>query len=193
MFEVNVHRETLEQRRIAHRKSVRILFLRSLYLTLVLLFTGLFTFQLLSLKQDIDARQDEMREIEEVMARYSPEEWDIPTEHMMVLLQVKGMNIKWGTKLKRLCALLPDQMWLNEISLKNRIIEGINRDVFLIQGSTNLQDEHEGLNEVLEFLNILRSDEYFSSGFESISLLSSKRSMTLEKKQLDFELACTIR
>jgi Tfp pilus assembly protein PilN len=193
MFEINVHRETLERRRVARRKSMRLLFLRALYVTLVVLFTGLFTFQVLSLRQNIEARQEEMKEIGEMMARYSPEDLNIPADHMMALLQVKGMSIKWGEKLKRLCALLPEQMWLTQISLKNRIIEGINRNVFVIQGSTNLQDEHEGLNKVLEFLNSLRNDESFPKGFESIGLLSSKRSMTLEKKQLDFELVCTLR
>ena len=192
MFEINVHREHLERRRIASRKSARMLILKALYLTLVVLFTALFTFQVLSLRHNIDARQDEMEEIGEIMAQYAPEDWDVPADHMMVLLQIKGMNIKWGKKLQRLCTLLPERMWLNEVSLKTRIIEGINRNVLLIEGSTNLQDEHEGLNEVLEFLNTLRKDDSFPEGFESIGLLSSKRSMTLEKKQLDFELVCTV-
>jgi len=193
MFEINVHRENLERRRIARRKSTRMLVLKALYLTLVVLFTALFTFQILSLRQNIDARQGEMEEIGEIMAQYSPEDLDVPADHMMVLLQVKGMNVKWGKKLQRLCTLLPEQMWLNEVSLKTRIIEGINRNVLLIEGSTNLQDEHEGLNEVLGFLNRLRNDDSFPTGFESIGLLSSKRSMTLEKKQLDFELVCIVR
>jgi len=193
MFEINVHRETLERRRIAWRRSTRLLILKALYLTLMVVSTALFTFQVLSLRQNIDARQGEMKEIGELMAQYSPDDWDVPADHMMVLLQVKGMNVKWGTKLQRLCGLLPEQMWLKEVSLKTRIIEGINRSVLLIKGSTNMQDEHEGLNEVLEFLNILRNDDIFPVGFESIALLSSKRSMTLEKKQLDFELICTIR
>lgn len=193
MFEINVHRENLERRRIARRKSARMLALKALYLTLVVLCTALFTFQVLSLRQNIDARQDEMEEIGEIMAQYSPEDLDMPADHMMVLLQVKGMNIKWGNKLQRLCALLPEQMWLNGVSLKTRIIENVNRDVLLIEGSTELQDEHEGLNKVLEFLTVLRNDDVFPTGFESIGLLSSKRSMTLEKKQLDFELVCTVR
>ena len=193
MFEINVHRENLERMRIARRKSTRMLFLKAFYLTLIILFTALFTFQVLSLRNNIGARQGEMEEIGEIMAQYSPEDLNMPADHMMVLLQIKGMNIKWGQKMQRLCSLLPEQMWLNEVSLRTRIIEGVNRNVLLIEGSTNLQDEHEGLNEVLEFLNRLRNDDSFPTGFESISLLSSKRSMTLEKKQLDFELVCTVR
>jgi len=193
MFEINVHRENLERMRIARRKSTRMLVLKALYLTLVVLFVALFSFQVLTLRQSIDARQDEMEEIGEIMAQYSPEDWDIPADHMMVLLQVKGMNVKWGRKLERLCTLLPEQMWLNEVSLRTRIIEGINRNVLIVEGSTNLENEHEGLNNVLEFLNVLRNDDIFPTGFETIGLLSSKRSMTLEKKQLDFELVCTVR
>jgi len=193
MFEINVHREALEQRRIAHQKAIRTLLVRSVYLAALFLFTGIFSFRVLSLYQNLKARGEEMEKIQETIAQYTPEGGSLSPDELLVLSQVKGGQIRWGEKLETLCSLLPSQMWVREVTLKNHIIDGVNKEVVVISGSTHLTDEHAGLNQVLELLGTLRHDAIFSKGFESIGLLSSKRSMTLEKKQLDFEFICAFR
>jgi len=193
MFEINVHREALEQRQKARQQHLRVLLSRVLYMTLLVVITGLFTFQLLHIRQNVGAKEEEMGKIREMLDRYSPHDRDVLPEKVQVLARVKGNQVKWGKKLKVLGALLPNQMWLEEITLEERIIEGIKHEAFVISGATHLPQESEGLTNVLEFLNTLRSSKDFSEGFESVGLLSSRRNMTLEKKELNFEFICIIR
>ena len=193
MFEINVHGEALEQRRIAHQKATRALLIRSGYLAVLVLLTGIFSFHVFSLYQNLKSRGEEMEKIQETIAQYTPEGGSLSPDDLLVLSRVKGGQIRWGDKLEILCALLPPQMWVREVTLKNHIIENVNREVVVISGSTQLTDEHAGLDQVLELLGTLRNDANFSNGFKSIELLSSKRSMTLEKKQLDFDFICAFR
>jgi hypothetical protein len=193
MFEINVQREAIEQRRAARQRFIKSFLLRSSYLAILMLLVGLFTFRVFSLSQNIRVREKEMQEMEQTMERYAPEGKSISADKLLVLARIKGSRIKWGDKLERLCTLLPAHIWIREISLKDYIIEGVSHDAFVISASAYLQEEHEGLNVVLGFLNELRTDETFSQGLSNIDLLSSKRSMTLEKKQLDFEFVCPIR
>jgi hypothetical protein len=193
MFEINVHREVLEQRQRAREQRLRILLSRVIYITLLVVLTGLFTFQFLHLRQNVSAKVEETSKIQEMLDRYSPQDKGVYPDHVLVLSQVKGNKIKWNKKLKVLAALLPDQMWLDEISLEEKIIEGIKHEAFIISGATHLPKESEGLATVLDFLNILRGSAEFSRGFQSVGLLSSRRNMTLEKKELNFEFICIIR
>ena len=193
MFEVNVHRETLEQRRIARQQAFRRLLIRCAYIAALVLATGLFTFEMLSLRQNINAKREEMSKIEEMMARYAPDSKGITVERLMLLSQIKGSQLQWGEKLKILCDRLPEDMWLQDVAFKKHMIEGVTKQVFLLSGSTYIREEQDGLNRVLEFLNLLRNDNDFSKGFDSIALLASKRAMTQEKKVLNFEFICPIR
>jgi len=193
MFEINVHREALEKRRRIQQQRIRALLLGAFYVTLLVLFVGLFMYQLLNLRQRISAKELEMQGIQQILDRYDPEIRGISPEKLLVLSQVKGNKIKWGTKLKVLSSLLPSQMWLKEITLEEKIIDRIRHEVFLVSGTTHLPEESEGLTGVLDFLNTLRNNQDFSEGFESVELLSSKRAVTSEKKKLSFEFICIIR
>ncbi len=193
MFEINVHREALEARQRERKKRFRALLLGLSYLSFLFVFVGLFAFQVLNLHQDIGAKELEMEGIQRMLDRYDPQLKNISPEKLMVLSQVKGYKIKWGKKLTILGSLLPTQMWLREIALEERILEGVKHEVFVISGATRLENENEGLTTVLDFLNILRNNEEFSKGFESVGLLSSRRAIASEKNELSFELICIIR
>jgi Tfp pilus assembly protein PilN len=193
MFEINVHREALEQRRKVRQKRIRVLLSGTLYVTVLVLFVGLFSYQMLHLRQSISAKELEMESIQQMLDRYDPQLRSISPEKLLVISQVKGSRIKWGRKLTVLASLLPAQMWLKEIALEDRIVEGVKHEVFLISGATILPEQSEGLTVVLDFLNTLRNNKDFSKGFESVGLLSSKRAVTSEKKELSFEFICIIR
>jgi Tfp pilus assembly protein PilN len=193
MFEINVHREALEQRQKARQQQFRVLLSRILYISLLVVLTGLFTFQLLHLRQNVSAKEEEMTKIHEMLEQHLPQDrGDLPAK-VQILAWVKGNEVKWGEKLTILGSLLPARMWLEEITFEEKIIEGVKQEVFIISGATHLPEESEGLTDVLEFLDTLRESKDFSAGFQSVGLLSSRRNMTLEKKELNFELICIVR
>lgn len=192
MFKINVYREALEKRQRAQKRQVKILLVRALYVALLVLITGAFTFHLLLLQQNISAKEEELSKIKEMLVRYEPVDGDVPVDKIFLVSQIKSGRPKWGTKLKVLSALLPSGMWLTEISLEKATIDGKQRNVLQVNGTTNIREGHEGLGVILEFLKALRENESFSENFESIELLSSKRSRDLEREELNFEFICLI-
>jgi hypothetical protein len=171
---------------------LRRLIVRCAYIAVLAVATGLFTFELLSLRQNIGAKREEMSKIEEMVARLAPDSEGITVERLVQLSRIKGSQLQWGEKLRILCERLPHDMWLEDVALKKHMLEGVSRQAFVLSGSTRIREEQDGLNRVLEFLNDLRSDADFSKGFESVGLLSSKRNMAQEKKVLNFEFICPI-
>lgn len=193
MFEINVHRETLEQKRRARQGRVRALFIQTIYVALLALFTGVFTLHLLVLHERISAKEDELRKVGELLASYEPSNGGVSLEKVHLVSKIKGGQPKWGEKLQVLSSLLPPQMWLTEIHLTEETVEGALRDALLVSGSTYITEEHNALDTIVEFLNALRDDKSFSEDFESIKLLSSRRSASLEKEELNFKFICLIR
>lgn len=192
MFKINVHREAVEKRQRAQKRQVKMLLVRALYVVVLALSTGTFTFHLLLLQQNISAKEEELSKIQEMLVRYEPVDGNVSADKIFLVSQIKSGRPEWSTKLKVLSSLLPSRMWLTEISLAKATIDGKQRDVLQVDGATYIREGHEGLGVILEFLKALRENESFSKNFESIELLSSRRSRDFEKEELNFEFICLI-
>jgi hypothetical protein len=192
VFKINVHREAVEKRQRAQKRQAKILIVRALYVVVLVLITGTFTFHLLLLRQNISAKEEELSKIQEMLIRYEPVDGAVSADKIFLVSKLKSGGPKWSTKLKVLSSLLPSRMWLTEISLAKATIDGKKRDILQVEGATYIREGHEGLGVILEFLKDLRENESFSRNFESIELLSSRRSRDLEKEELNFEFICLI-
>ena len=193
MFEINVYRETQEQRRRARQRRVRSLILGGIYLALLALFTGTFTLHMLLLRQNVSAKEEEMREIEGLLVSYKGSDEAVSLDQLRVVSRIKGGQPSWGLRLQDLSSLLPPQMWLTKISLDKKRVDGVQRDVLEVSGSTYVTEEHGGLTAIVDFLNALREHQRFSEDFESVKLLSSKRSASIEREELNFKFICLVR
>lgn len=193
MFEINVYRETQQQRRKNRQRRMRSLIGGGIYLALLALFTGTFTLHMLLLRQNISAKEEELKEVEGLLVSYQSSDDAVSMDQLQVVSRIKGGQPSWGMRLQDLSSLLPPQMWLTEISLDRKRMDGIQRDVLQVSGSTYVTQEHGGLTAIVDFLNTLRDHKGFSEDFESIKLLSSKRSASLEREELTFKFICLIR
>jgi Tfp pilus assembly protein PilN len=172
---------------------MRSLIAGGIYLAILALLTGTFTLHMLLLRQNISAKEEELREIGGLLASYETSDDAISMDQLRVVSHIKGGQPSWAMRLQDLSSLLPPQMWLTEISLDRRRVDGIQRDVLQVSGSTYVTQEHGGLTAIVDFLNALREHKGFSQDFESIKLLSSKRSASLEREELTFKFICLIR
>jgi hypothetical protein len=162
-------------------------------MALLILFTGVFTFHLLLLRQNISAREEELRKTEHLHTSYGTQNAGFSADLLRVVSHIKGGQPRWGTNLQILAALLPPEMWLTEISLAKEKKQGRQRDILKVSGSTVVSKGQSGLSVILEYLNALRGDERFSEDFESVKLLSSKRSGSLDREELNFDFTCLVR
>ena len=192
MFEINVHRQILEQRHRAHKKRRQILFVQIICVAALATLTGIFTLRLFLLQQNMSAKEEGLKEIGEMLAGYEPEMADICVEKVALVSRLKGGGPRWGAKLRAMSSLLPPQMWLTEVSFMNITIEGIQKKVLQVSGSMYFREEQDELGGILAFLNVLRGDKSFSEDFESIELLSSKRSRSSGNDELNFKFICSI-
>ncbi len=89
-------------------------------------------------------------------------------------------------KVERLAALLPDGVWLNSLTFRKDVSSGeleINANVYL-PGSS------DPLKAINGFLNNLRSDSRFSSGFSSIALESVRQANIDDFSLREFQIRC---
>ena len=171
---------------------MQILFIQIICVAVLAVLTGIFTLRLFLLQQNISAKEEGLKEIGEMLAGYEPEMANICAEKVVLVSRLKGGGPSWGAKLKTMSSLLPPQMWLTEISFMNITIEGIQKEVLQVSGSMYFREEQDELGGILAFLNILRDDKNFTEDFESIELLSSKRSRSSGNDELNFKFICSI-
>lgn len=193
MFEINFHRETLKQKRRENKRQVKSLIIGGIYLILLALFTGIFTLHVLLLRQNISAKEQELSKIENVQVSYGSGQEAVSMDQLLWVSQIKGGQPMWGMKLRALSSLLPKEMWLTEIYLTDDRIDGVLRDVLQVSGTTYVAEEQNALSVILDYLNALRDDQGFSKDFENIRLLSSRRSGSMEREELNFKFVCLVR
>lgn len=193
MFEINFHRETLKQKRRDRKRQVKSLVIGGIYVALLALFTGIFTLHVLLLRQNISAKEEELSKIEGVQVSHESGQKAVSMDQLLWVSQIKGGQPRWGMKLQALSSMLRKQMWLTEIYLTAEKIDGIPRDVLQVSGTAYVTEEHNALSVILDYLNALRDDQGFSKDFENIKLLSSRRSGSSEREELNFKFVCLVR
>jgi len=193
VFEINFHREALKRKQRDSKRRVRSLMLGGIYVAVLALFTGVFTLHLLLLRQNISAKEEELSKIEQVQVSSTSPHEAVSMDQLLWVSRIKGGQPSWGMKLQALSALLPKQMWLSEIILTSEKTDGVPRDVLQVSGTAYVTEEHNALSTILDYLNALRDDQGFSKDFENVKLLSSRRSGSSEREELNFKFVCLVR
>ncbi len=193
MFEINVHRVTREQRRKARQRRFWSLLLGAIYIALLVLFTGIFTFHVLLLRQNISAKEEELKRTEQIYSSYGSLNEGVSVDVLRVVSHIKGDQPRWGMKLQLLATLLPPQMWLTKVSLVTEKQQGKDKNLLQVSGSIVVPEEENALTVISGYLNTLRTDERFSEDFESIELLFAKRSPNMDQVEMNFDFTCLVR
>ncbi len=96
--------------------------------------------------------------------------------------QLARQRIVWAQKLNALSLDLPYGIWFNELAINGKELS--------IKGSI-LSTQKQEINLIHDFINILKNDKLFFTGFNSLTLGPLQRKNIVGHEVLDFILTCS--
>lgn len=102
-------------------------------------------------------------------------------------------DISWSDKLAKFADLVPEEMWLREISLRREGIGEQSRLFLDIAASVGyLRSDEELLGKINNFIEAVKKEKSFMDGFEEVSLLEINKSKLAETNAMDFRLTFSL-
>lgn len=134
------------------------------------------------------------------------EEMEKFSNELKLLSNLRGKRVLWSRKLEDLSKVMPDDLWLTDLSIKTvktvqkkgepkKVVE---ETYLTIKGVTELAPGREPLDSIAKLILSLNSLDSFGQDFEPFTLvftrLSRKRDRrTREREIMDFELSSKLR
>lgn len=119
-----------------------------------------------------------------------------------VLKNVGGQKFSWSSVLKRINAILPQELWLTSIEVERRMEKDDVRDsagapfarnkVLAIRGLAVSLKGEEAVGSIGKFLSMLKEDEVFSRNFINISMGNISKTRIGNIDVMKFELFCSL-
>lgn len=183
MLEINLLPEILKKQRIIIPKGL--LVACGLILTVIL-----FLWQM-SVNSRLIENRERIKEIESewkraAAAKEELEEYEKETEKLKKKSEIVSYlmvdRILWSKKLNEISDLIIDGIWLDTLKLDNKLL--------LIEGNVYSENKDE-MAIVGNFMNILKKDSSFFSGFSDVELKIIKRKDDVAK-QSTFKVFCIL-
>lgn len=141
---------------------------------------------------------NQLDEVKEEMEKFSNE--------LKLLSTLRGKRVLWSRKLEDLSEVMPDDLWLTDLSIKTvktvqkkgEAKKAVEETYLTIKGVTELAPGKEPLDSIAKLILSLNSLDSFGQDFEPFTLvftrLSKKKSRrTREREIMEFELSSKLR
>lgn len=107
-------------------------------------------------------------------------------EDIFTLSEVARTRLVWSEKLSVLGNILPRDVAITELAYDDRL------RVFLIKGISKVKPNLKDLDLVVSIIDVVKSNQDFSSDFSEIKFQSSQRVKQDEQEMVKFEIACLV-
>ncbi len=134
----------------------------------------------------IDRMREEVAAIEEKIAKLESSTDYLSPEDIFTLSEVATSRLVWSEKVSVLGNILPRDVAITELVYDDRL------HVFLIKGISKVRPGLKDLDLVVAIIDVVKSNEDFSSDFSEIKFQSSQRIKQEEQEMVKFEIACLI-
>ena len=134
----------------------------------------------------IDRMREEVAAIEEKITRLESSTDYLSPEDIFTLSEVATSRLVWSEKIAVLGNILPKDVAITELVYDDRL------QVFLIKGISKVRPGLKDLDLVVAIIDVVKSNQDFSSDFSEIKFQSSQRIKQEEQEMVKFEIACLI-
>ncbi len=137
-----------------------------------------------ALGQIIQAKQDQIQTIQQRLEELQKSGKDISKGDVLTLARMEKERFLWGSKLKALSEILPQEVVLT-------LLEYNNRELRIKAISKIMADEKE-FDKVSEFMDMLKSTPFFYREFSNIRFSESHRVRVESQEILSITINCSI-
>lgn len=134
----------------------------------------------------IDNLRGEVAAIDEKITMLESSTDYLSPEDIFALSEVTTSRLVWSEKISVLGNILPKDVAITELAYDDRL------RVFLIKGLSRVRPGMKDLDLVVAIIDVVKSNEDFSSDFSEIKFQSSQRVRREEQEMVKFEIACLI-
>ena len=167
------------------QKRRKILTVMAFYLALIII-AGAVGYRSYKTETRIERLRSEVNSIEEKIAKLESSTDYLSPEDIFTLSEVATSRLVWSEKISVLGNILPKDVTITDLNYDDRL------NVFLIKGLSKVQPGMKDLDLVVAIINVVKSNEDFSSDFREIKFQSSQRIKHNEQEMVKFEIACLI-
>jgi cell division protein FtsL len=137
-------------------------------------------------EQKIKDIRGEVEFIEKKIAELETSSDFLSPEDIFTLSEVASTRLVWSEKMSVLGNILPKDVAITELVFDDRL------KVFLIKGISKVKPNLKDLDLVVSIIDVVKSNEDFSSDFSEIKFQSSQRIKQSDQEMVKFEIACLI-
>ncbi len=134
----------------------------------------------------IERLREEVAAIDEKIAMLESSTDYLSPEDIFTLSEVTTSRLVWSEKISVLGNILPQDVAITELVYDDRL------QAFIIKGLSKVRPGMKDLDLVVAIIDVVRSNEDFSSDFSEIKFQSSQRIRREEQEMVKFEIACLI-
>jgi len=135
----------------------------------------------------IDNLRSELTEIENKISELEASSDFLSPEDIFTLSEVTKSRLIWSEKIGVIGNILPKDVALTELHFDSRI------NAFIIKGISKVKPNMKDLDLVVAIINIVKSQDDFSSDFSDIKFQSSQRFKHNEQEMVKFSIACLVK
>jgi Tfp pilus assembly protein PilN len=132
----------------------------------------------------VTARQDQIKEVERRLEELKRTGKDISKGDVLTLARMEKERFLWGTKLKALADILPQDVVVT-------LLEFTNRQLRIKAISKIMADERE-FDKVSQFMEMLKTTPFFYREFTNIRFSESHRVKVEDQEILSITITCSI-
>lgn len=167
------------------QKRKKVISLAIFYVVMIII-AGAVGYQSYVNEMKIKNIQGEVDTVEQKIAELESSSDFLSPEDIFTLSEVTTSRLVWSEKLSVLGNILPKDVALTELVFDDRL------KVFLIKGISRVKPNLKDLDLVVSIIDVVKSNQDFSSDFSEIKFQSSQRIRQEEQEMVKFEIACLI-
>ncbi|MCK4419768.1 PilN domain-containing protein [Candidatus Aerophobetes bacterium] len=132
-------------------------------------------------------------------------EWDSLRHKISLISELKGKQIWWTPKLQALAELMPENIWINKLSVQKSVqasrkasssgakaSRAAPSSMTLILEGFALPGDNQGFRSIENFAHQLKENPAFSTVIEEINLATATRTEKEKLSALSFRLSCKL-
>jgi len=167
------------------QRRKKILSLAAFYAAMILIAAAV-GYQSYKTDLKIDRMREEIAFIEGKIAELESSSDFLSPEDIFTLSEVTTSRLVWSEKISVLGNILPRDVAITELIYDDRL------QVFLIKGISKVKPGMKDLDLVVAIIDVVKSNQDFSSDFSEIKFQASQRVKQGEQEMVKFEIACLI-
>jgi Tfp pilus assembly protein PilN len=132
----------------------------------------------------VSARQDQIKEVERRLEELKRTGKDISKGDVLTLARMEKERFLWGTKLKALADILPQDVVVTLLEFNNRQLR--------IKAISKIMADEREFDKVSQFMEMLKTTPFFYREFTNIRFSESHRVKVEDQEILSITITCSI-